>query len=106
MGPELPAPSLSQTALPLHTQRRGTGQDYILLQQIILLSNGLGPKPVTLLQSLLIGAGPAGCLETLQGLWERLQKVLPAVHSHCSCLLPPVWLLVPLPSPLAFSHYP
>ena len=38
-------PPLSQAALPLHPQRRGTVQDYILLQQIILFSDGLGPKP-------------------------------------------------------------
>lgn len=36
---------LSQAVLPWHPQRKGTVQDYTLLQQIILFSDGLGSKP-------------------------------------------------------------
>lgn len=44
-APSSQPPGLSQAALPLHPQRRGTVQDYISLQQIIPFSDGLGPKP-------------------------------------------------------------
>lgn len=51
---------------------------------------------VALLQSLHMGAGPAGCLGTLRGPRERLQCILPAVQCHCGDPLPPVLAQGPL----------
>lgn len=45
---------------------------------------------VTLLQSPHVGAGPAGCLGILRGLWERLQDIFPILS------LPPPLPALPL----------
>lgn len=64
---------------------------------------------VALLQSLHMGAGPAGLLGTMRGLRERLQSFSSAVQCHCGDPVPspssPVLAPLHLPPP-DLIHYP
>lgn len=89
----------------LHPQRRGTVQGYILLQQMLLFPDGLGPKPCRFAAVSAHGSWASWTPGTLRGPWERLRSFSPQcnVTAVARCLS---LLTGPPRPPPARSHYP
>lgn len=105
--PELPAPTPFPGRSALAPPKGGElSRTTFYSSKLFCFQMAWDQSHVTLLQSLHTGAGPAGCLGTLRGLWERLWSFLPAEQCHCGCPLPLVPASVPPPLHLlpALTH--